>query len=415
MPLHRTLDLLAASRYRYPVAQLPRFALSPVPKLPLRPPITVVVSLEGLATSPLGCYGCSWNQTPAIDALAADGLVWDRWTSPIDRPRGLITSWLCQSAAVIDQANRRGRSYFLTDDQTLTVPEQSQNFQSVIHLRPNRLETPAESIEQTTLAQSFTAAINEIDSQTSLLWLHSAALRDIWDAPLEEIDDEGPLEPIEHASDQDDGSESQTEPVEPFRLPSRTDVPSLRLHPDQDDPDMPFAWTERYAAQVRVLDTMLDSLCQALEKRKATIVVAGSSGFSLGQNGWIGHRQGPLRSQDIRLPLIVSSGGPLRIPTLQTADELPELLARIADRRPLVTPEQWCHNDEPFAPMIQTESDRARAAVTTATWFYVDDAPEQSLGDEKLYLKPDDVDDCNDISRLRREVLDELAAVAGQH
>ncbi len=40
-------------------------------------------------------------------------------------------------------------------------------------------------------------------------------------------------------------------------------------------------------------------------ERETTFVLIGTSGFQLGQNGWIGHRAGPLRSPEIQVPAIV--------------------------------------------------------------------------------------------------------------
>ena len=60
----------------------------------------LVISIEGLATAAIGCYGSSWNQTPAMDQIAASGCVFDRWISTQDRQPGLpdclakVDQWL---------------------------------------------------------------------------------------------------------------------------------------------------------------------------------------------------------------------------------------------------------------------------------------------------------------------------------
>ena len=51
-----------------------------------------------------------------------------------------------------------------------------------------------------------------------------------------------------------------------------------------------------------------------------------------------------------------------------------------------------------------TKSDRNTHAVTTPDWFYVQD---HDLS-EHLYLKPDDIDDFNDVARLRPDIVEQL-------
>lgn len=58
---------------------------------------------------------------------------------------------------------------------------------------------------------------------------------------------------------------------------------------------------------------------------------------------------------------------------------------------------------------VPTRSDRVIAAVTTPQWFYVRELDQHGISEEEhLYLKPDDVDDFNDIGRLRLDVIDQL-------
>lgn len=371
-----------------------------MPKISLRKPLTIVITVEGLATSALGCYGCSWNSTPAIDSLAAGGTVWDRWITPIDQPDGLINQWLRECSTL---NNGNGQSLFITDCASLDFVAAEAAFDSVTPMEMPAVQQPAETANETGLASAFTQLCNQISSSTTLAWLHLDALRRQWDAPIEtELESDEPSEPVE------DPDENPIDTVEPFRLPINTAVPSVK-RTDQDDPDLVFAWMQRYGAQIRLLDELIDGLLETLDRRKPTIVLAGTSGLSLGQNGWIGHRAGPLRSNEIRLPLVITGNSMLRVPGLASAETFPDLLSKTCEGRALSPPSDWCRRDLEYDPSIVTQSDRCHKAVTTGQWFYVQDQPH---GEECLYLKPDDVEDMNNIARLRYDVIDHLSQLS---
>ena len=203
------------------------------------------------------------------------------------------------------------------------------------------------------------------------------------------------------ANESREDDDCDADPADVFRLPTTTDVPHVQLT-GNEHPDLLFAWMQRYAEQVRMLDAVLDVLSLSLRDRDPRLMIAGTSGFSLGQNGWIGHHVGPLRSNDVRLPMITSVGGPLRVPTLRPATDFPRVLGSLVRNETVVTPSEWCRADEEHAPRVETQSERAVAAITTSRWYYVVD---REMDSENLFLKPDDIDDVNDVSRLRRDVV----------
>lgn len=67
----------------------------------MKPRPLLVLSLEGLTPAALGCYGSSWNRTPAIDAIADTGCVWDRWLATDDQPSKMFL----QMVESLDQTN----------------------------------------------------------------------------------------------------------------------------------------------------------------------------------------------------------------------------------------------------------------------------------------------------------------------
>jgi hypothetical protein len=272
-------------------------------------------------------------------------------------------------------------------DEIVAVPVEAQS--------SNR--QPASDVAETHFARLIAAAVERAarTEPCRLIWIHSRFLTAIWDAPLElsssaDFDFEVPNEPDEDES----AAEESTVSTQP---------PSMELT-DEDDPDLVSNWMRVYACQVRLIDLLVGVLLDSIPTEDATVVIAGTSGFRLGQGGWIGHRVGPLRSADVRVPLIVSRGGPLHVPQLTPGHRFNDLLNRTFEESSAVcTPEQWCVSASQANP-ISIQSDRAIAAVCSSQWFYVQD----SDGSEHLYLKPDDIDDFNDIGRLREDVLETL-------
>ena len=273
-------------------------------------------------------------------------------------------------------------------------------------------ERPAEDIVDTQLGQMVAAAI-ERDAQDdpwSILWLHSGFLTRCWDAPryLALIDEteEDQLAPSEEVELLHEASEV-TEQLENLPLVFQETTPPKIELVDDTHPDLITSWMRTYGCQVRLVDVLLEILLTSLKVEDPYVLILGTSGFQLGQNGWIGHRQGPLRSADIRLPMIVSDVGPLHLPQLTRDSILPRVLDDLAqhgEENPNVSllwsPEQWCQPD--CEKEIATESNRSLRAVTTPEWFFV----QNTDATEHLYLKPDDIDDFNNVSRLRPDVIE---------
>ena len=61
-----------------------------------RRPNVVLINCDDLGYGDLGCYGSVRNATPAIDALAADGLRLDSFymASPVCSPTGVLVTWV---------------------------------------------------------------------------------------------------------------------------------------------------------------------------------------------------------------------------------------------------------------------------------------------------------------------------------
>jgi len=275
---------------------------------------------------------------------------------------------------------------------------------------------PADDIVDTQMGQLVAAAIERDaeDEDWSILWLHSDFLTTRWDAPrylalVDEVDQE-PLTP----SDEMELLEAEYSVAEQLeKLPPIFDdvsPPAFQLA-GEIHPDLVTSWMRTYGCQIRLIDVLLEILLTSLKAEDPHVLIVGTSGFQLGQNGWIGHRQGPMRSADIRVPMIVSDIGPLHLPHLSGSNRFPQILDQLANHASpaggqsmLWSPEQWCKSDA--AASVITKSDRIVHAVTTHDWFYVQD-PDQS---EHLFLKPDDIDDFNNVARLRPDIVEQFVS-----
>lgn len=386
----------------------------------MKPRPLLVLSLEGLTPAALGCYGSSWNRTPAIDAIADTGCVWDRWLATDDQPSKMFL----QMVESLDQTNHwkekwqaNGTIDLITDVEDIADKFEKLPFDRMVSLHDREQQwnqSPAEDIVDTQLGQLVAAAI-ERDAEEddwSILWLHSDFLTKRWDAPrymtLIDEGDEDSLAPSDEVELLENADEV-TERVE--KLPAYFEdltPPSLQL-PAEVHPDLVMSWMRTYGCQIRMLDVLIEILLTSLQAEDPHVLIVGTSGFQLGQHGWVGHRLGPLRSADIRLPLIVSDLGPLHLPQLSGGNTFPKILDQIANHSSpdrsgslLWSPEQWCQSDE--GTSVITRSDRTAHAVTTPDWFYVQDHDQS----EHLYLKPDDIDDFNNVARLRPDIVEQF-------
>lgn len=381
----------------------------------------IVLSLDGLATSALGCYGSSWNSTPAIDSLAAAGALWDRWTATSDDPLELLSGWLGAGRADWMSPWRSGGAVeLLTDDRRLIDRGLGEHFDEAWLVEPEaegEAAWPAEDPAETQFGRLIASATErsaEGNHPWSVLWLHSQFLVRQWDAPrglfpvdpIETELEEGPSEEVELLAEpwqETDDVEQEPPPLFDTVEPPRFELGEAR------HPDLVTSWMRTYGCQIRLIDLLLDVLRESLAPLDPVVVVTSTGGFNLGQNGWIGPRCGPLRSSEVRLPLIVGAGPPIRSPRLTATDRLPEILAALREAdRPLVSPQQWSESDSEFEPAVSTDARGGQPAVTTARWFWVRD----NELDEHLFLKPDDADDVNDVHRLSPDAVEQLERLA---
>lgn len=333
-----------------------------------------------------------------MDALASQSAVWDRWIATSDQPIEVLRpAW---EATAWAQAYRQHGTVELFSDVPDLLSGVEACFDAVTSVPTNGSDSLAADLVDTQLGQLIAAAIERdaAEEPWSVLWLHSGFLTRCWDAPRDLF----PIDEHEHldAFAEDDQHEPETSKPASDALPLIFDdvcPPHLQLDSDVH-PDLINSWMRTYGCQVRLVDLLLEVLLQTFAEYDPQVVLMGTSGFQLGQNGWIGSQAGPLRNPEIRLPLLISDCGPLRFPQLTSTDTLVNLFEELS-RGKLATA-RWVA-DVTTQESVETKSERAQRALSTPSWFVVRDEDAS----EHLFLKPDDVEDFNDVARIRTDVV----------
>jgi arylsulfatase A-like enzyme len=233
------------------------------------------------------------------------------------------------------------------------------------------------------------------------------ALLPPWDVPpavfaayLEDLTDEG-----------------EAEAVEPWADPATGWF-------DADDADAWELLHRSFAAVVTQLDADLGPVLEALD---AVTIVTADAGFPLGEHGVLGPHRPWLHEEVVHLPLLVRfpdrrfAGTRVNALT-QPADLTPTLLGLFGVPIPpgvtghdLAALWQGGEGDRPHAISVLTTNGATEAAIRTDGWAYLspggqpaEDADEPRTA--KLFVKPDDRTEVNDVAAREVEAAERLEA-----
>ena len=251
-----------------------------------QPPRLLVVTVDRLPAWMLAAYGATWVATPAIDSLAARGVVFDRVITPSTAARDTLHHLLTAGAAtdqslgqtVLAAAVAGGwQPVVVTDDAAVAASMTVGGAGAAAGVRLVEAvakQTVENDDTQTSIARLVDAALEVIASgEHRLVWCHVGSLSVAWDAPEQYrdryIDSEDPPPP------------------------SGACVPGFAVDADTD-PDLVVGIRQVFAGQVTLLDSQLGRLFAAVRKGKATaagdwsVLVVGVRGLPLGLHGWVG-------------------------------------------------------------------------------------------------------------------------------
>lgn len=411
----------------------------------------VCVVVDGLQAAFLGPYGNSWVGTPHINALAAQGFVFDQAYAACPTLAGFYRgAWwgrpaasLALGAASADQdpslpallGNAGFHTLLVTDEpELLSLPGAGDFAEQLAVDHDEATDESAESDEATAMAATIAAAVDALHSPADqasgkLLWLHLRGLLGPWDAP--------------YGRREQYAAEDDPEPPQ-FVAPLHR---VLEVNPD---PDELLGIRQAYAAQVATLDALLGSLASLLDadSQPTLLCLIGCRGYPLGVHNRLGHPAGlspQLYSETIHIPWLMrfpeANYACGRSHALVEPGDLPATLLdaysqSLAEGSRVTMPEVWLPSLMPIITdqaqetrdrlllVSRSEGTPAQQGLKTPAWYLLErlqtaddsedmpELPEAALSKPwELYAKPDDRWEINDVSSRLSEVAERLAAL----
>ena len=372
----------------------------------------VVVVVDRLGAGWLGPYGNTWIDTPGFNRLASQSLMFETALSDsVDLSSYYRSVWFGQHAfaqSLDDQDSLCGllastavETHLLTDSQQLAGSPSVSEFDRLTEIPVTSIDTNVETMGDTQLARLFaTAADAVLDSQEPFcLWVHAAGLSGAWDAPLELRE--------QFAEDDDPAA------------PGFVEAPERRLD-HGFDPDWLLGIQHACAGQVVLLDACMEVLVDAIDASRAAenslLIVTSPRGFPLGEHHRVGACDHALFGELIQIPLFCrfpeGKSASVRERGLIQPASLYDTLADWFD----VLPRPASHWASSFLlPSEESASFRDRGfsvatgyqAVRTPGWFLCTAREDE----HKLFVKPDDRWEVNDVASRREDVVELLLEV----
>lgn len=374
----------------------------------------LVVTVDRLPAWMLPAFGATWVATPAIDALAARGVVFDRVIAPTT-DSGVTLADIASvgggsGPSPVGEAVARGwKAVLVTDDAA-----------AADRLAPAGMETvlvPAATNSAEAAEDSATALAGLVDAAVDVLragghrlvWCHAGSLGVTWDAPRRH-------------------RERYVDPEDP-PPPAGARVPSFAVDADTD-PDLLVGMRQVFAGQLSLLDAQLGRLFDLVAATRWTVLLAGVRGMPLGLHGWVGvggpdHAHGEVAHVPA---ILVDAGGRMaaqRFDGLVVPADLGATLADLVGGNPAGQPprdpaapwrgaslagllQDWSATPRDRVVVVAAES----VAIVTPTWHCLSvssDLPPAGGGRVRLFAKPDDFFECNDVADRCPAVAEPLA------
>lgn len=368
----------------------------------------IVVVIDRLSAAFLGPYGNTWLDTPEFNRLATESTVFDfPLTDSIELAQtyrsywrglhSLSTDW-GDTPNVIEALQRQGvYTQLVTDEPQVGNHELATMFSERVVLESGERSEPCDDVAQTQLAQLFAAATEAVESLTPpfLLWIHARGMEGPWDAPYAlrlQYAEEGDPEP-----------------------PDLVTPPRLELEPGYD-PDELLGLVRAYAGQIAALDVCCGAFQHALNRadlKPSTLSIWTSPrGYPLGEHLSVGQSPRGLFGEVLHVPMFVRmpphSGGTRSHAFVQPADlaatlldwwQLPWTTLRCAQSLA-----RYVERPEIAGCPVAVAASGERITVRTPAWLGAFAPPDPP----RLYAKPDDRFEMNEVSARGRDVVEQL-------
>jgi arylsulfatase A-like enzyme len=392
----------------------------------------LVVVAGGLHLGYVGCYGNAWVESPALDRLAAEGVVFDQHFADYPDAAGARRSWrtgsyhfpvpgagdeapLPKPPDLLQALRERGVVTALVSDPRQPLPPDFAAVWAPVYPVPGAGE------EGTSLERELETVVEAIDHLSRredwLLWVELATLLPPWRIP-EEFS--GRYLTGVGVEANEEGAGPAEEPLAPLADPPCGPV-------DSADDTLLLRLQRTYAGAVTYLDRGLALLFEELRGRDLLdgllVVVTTDRGVARGEHGLVGEYRPWLHDELTHLPLILRLPGGAeagrRVSALtQPVDLLPTLLDALG------VPAAPAHGHS-LLPLTRGEGEGFRAyacsglaaggaiewSLRTREWAFllpVQPGPGDPPRPPQLYVKPDDRGEVNNVLQHHLELADEL-------
>jgi hypothetical protein len=354
----------------------------------------LVLNIDGLQPAYLGPYGCEWVPTPTLDRWAAAGIAYDQHFADCPDP-AVGPGW------------RIGRHPLISGPATDLLAELRAARVLTARVGPQQppdgwdidvvAKRDADPLALKPIRRAIRKALDQLDDAAdALLWVDIDALLPPWQ-PSEEA-----LGEMFEVSEEDEATEPYTDP--------------LPEHVAADDDDVFDRLQRTYGAAISTLDGTLDKLLVDCAKRgwgdDAVWMLTSYRGFPLGEHGAVGFADAGLHEELVHLPLMIrrpnADQAGMRVGTLTQPADLGTMLRaffRLTDAS--VDPPARAH-----AITGLSRGERTLWAYRSPGWYLMlDDRPD---GDRRLFVKPDDRWEVNDVRPRKQDLAEELESAFRQ-
>ena len=381
----------------------------------------LVLAARGLQAAYVGCYGNPWMATPNLDALAAEGVVFDQHFADRADAIGARHIW------------RDGRHHL--PDPSRPGPPAAGPIDLIAELRERGVLTclitddgrPAEpgfeaGWDEVQRAPSFDAVLEAaaatlgrlVGRDAWLLWVDLATLLPPWDTSAEFVAPYFQQGPEEEPEEESGEEYEEDEPLTPLNDPAPGPI-------DPEDETLFLRLQGSYAGAVTRLDAgigrLLERLLAVHPDDDVLIVCTADYGLALGEHGVVGPVPPLAHEETTHLPLI------LRLPGADEAGRRVAALTQAVDLAPTLADvfeaELPSAHGRTLLPLVYGEAEEARpyvcsgvqsgAAVEwslrTHQWAFLLPTPP---GAARLYVKPDDRREVNDVRQHHIELAEGL-------